>query len=70
MRVKAGRLPDPAEEQHDLAIAEFTMYCWARFPHILRGQRIKEALARPTLAAKASEVRDKARKRRQSCPRT
>ena len=41
------------------------MYCWARFPHTVCGQRTKEALACLTLAAKASEVRDEARKRRQ-----
>lgn len=33
------------------------------------GQRIKEALAHPTLAAKASEVGDEARKRGQNVPK-
>ena len=69
MRVKAGRLPDPGEAQHDLATVEPTVYRWARLSHIVCGQRIKEALARPMLAAKVSEVRDEARKRRQVCPR-
>lgn len=69
MRVKAGHLPDPGEAQHDLAIVGSTVHCWARFSHIACGQRIKEALARPMLTAKVSEVTDEARKRRQVCPR-